>query len=96
VITGIEVPLELAALLCVLGMVFGVIARQFGAHLQRYARRRRKSDPLGELLRSGALSKTIDLAVQRNARRGRSIRSMRSQTCSAAKPKTRCTRKSQL
>ncbi len=67
--TGIEVPLELAALLSAGALAVGVWAGRVRANRRLDPRRAPASDPLGELLKPDNLSKAIDLAARRNAAR---------------------------
>jgi diguanylate cyclase (GGDEF)-like protein len=64
VISGIELPLEAAVLLCA---VCALVGGWLG-HL-RIARRLRKRDPLKDLFRPENLRPAVDLAHHRNARR---------------------------
>lgn len=67
--TGIEVPLELAALLCAAALAGGLWAGRVRANRRLDPRRAPAADPLGELLKRENLSKAIDLAARRNAAR---------------------------
>lgn len=69
-ITGIEVPLELAALVCAVSIGAGIWAGQVRANRRLDPRRSPDPDPLATLIRSGTLTMhAVDLATQRNARR---------------------------
>jgi diguanylate cyclase (GGDEF)-like protein len=67
--TGIEVPLELAALLCAGALAVGAWAGKLRAIRRLDPRRAPASDPLGDLLKTENLAKAIDLAARRNAAR---------------------------
>ena len=67
--TGIEVPLELAALLCAGAMAAGVWAGRLAANRRLDPRRAPASDPLGDLLKTENLAEAIDLTARRNAAR---------------------------
>jgi len=67
--TGIEVPLELATLLCAATLAAGVWAGQVRTNRRLDPRRAPVDDPVRELLKQENLSKAIDLAARRNAAR---------------------------
>lgn len=67
--TGIEVPLELAALLSAGALAVGVWAGRVRANRRLDPRRAPAADPLDELMKRENLSKAIDLAARRNAAR---------------------------
>jgi diguanylate cyclase (GGDEF)-like protein len=67
--TGIEVPLELAAVLCAASLAAGVWGGQVRANRRLDPRRARADDPVRELLKPENLSRAIDLAARRNAAR---------------------------
>ena len=68
-ITGIEVPLELAVLLSAGSAAAGAWAGHRRANDRRNPRSDKRPDPLRELLKRGTLAEAIDLAARRNARR---------------------------
>jgi hypothetical protein len=65
VISGIEVPLELAALLCAACLVAGFWVARARIGPQPAPHRSRNDDPLGKLLRPEVFSAVIDLAARR-------------------------------
>jgi diguanylate cyclase (GGDEF)-like protein len=67
--TGIELPLELAALLCAATLAAGVWAGQVRTNRRLDPRRAPADDPVRDLLQRENLSKAIDLAARRNAAR---------------------------
>ena len=67
--TGIEVPLELAVLLCAAALAAGAWAGQARTNRRLDPRRAPAGDPLRELLKRENLAKAIDLAARRNAAR---------------------------
>jgi GGDEF domain-containing protein len=70
--TGIEVPLEVAALLCAGCTVAGVWAGRVRAHRRLDPRRGVAAGPLGALQRPEVFAKPVDLAARRNAMRAAS------------------------
>ncbi len=70
--TGIEVPLEVAALLCAGCAAAGVWAGQVRAHRRLDPRRSAAPDPLAALKQPEVLAKAVDLATRRNAMRAAS------------------------
>jgi GGDEF domain-containing protein len=69
VITGIEVPLEMAVLLCTACMVAGAWAGKARASRRPDPHRHALSERLGDLLQSEAKPDIIDLAARRDAGR---------------------------
>jgi diguanylate cyclase (GGDEF)-like protein len=69
VITGIEVPLELAALLCAGSMAFGAWGGRLRSWLRPNSGRPRAHDPLAGIHKPEVFAQTIDLAARRNAAR---------------------------
>lgn len=67
--TGIEVPLELAALLSAGALAAGAWAGRLRAYRQFGPRPAPASDPLGAFFKAENFSKTIDLTARRNAAR---------------------------
>jgi diguanylate cyclase (GGDEF)-like protein len=72
VITGIEVPLELAALLCAASLAAGTLAGRARTNRRRERRLSDRNDPLAPLLRPEVLAGAIDMATRRNAARASS------------------------
>jgi diguanylate cyclase (GGDEF)-like protein len=70
--TGIEVPLEVAALLCAGCTVAGVWAGRVRAHRRLDPRRSAAPGPLGALHKPEVFAKAVDLATRRNAMRAAS------------------------
>lgn len=71
-ITGIEVPLEWVALCVAACFVAGLKFGELWTSWRIWGRKERRHGPLGDLLKSETLTKTIDLAARRNAVRARS------------------------
>ncbi|WP_017666117.1 GGDEF domain-containing protein [Porphyrobacter sp. AAP82] len=67
--TGIEVPLEVAAMLCAGCSAAGVLAGNLRAKRRLDPRRAKPSDPLRALHKPEVLAEAVDLAARRNALR---------------------------
>lgn len=70
--TGIEVPLEVAALLCAVCAAAGAWVARMRANRRLDPRRAAAGGPLGSLHKPEVFSKAIDLAARRNAMRAAS------------------------